>query len=428
MTSLSASLLPYLRPGPLAVFALGISSGFPIALILATLTLWLSELGISKGTIGLFAAVTTPYSLKFAWAPFVQNVRLPLFARWVGHRRAWLFLTQGLLFLAIIALGLSAPAQHISRTALFAVAVGFLSATQDIIIDAYRIEILDGRDQPAGASMITTGYRFGMLFSGAGTLLLAQSFNWPTAYVITAFLVSVGALAAVLIGEPDLPQVTKGQRGQSFLAWAWTTFLSPVVEFSRSQGLKVALLILAFLVLLKLGDAMAAIMTSPLLVDLGFTKPEIASANKLVGAAAGILGAAAAALTVNLLGMRSALFATSVFMMLSNLLFVALAQVGHSIPMLALTIGVENFSSALGGTVLVAYLSGLCDLRFTATQYALLSALTNVARAVLATPSGFVQEAVGWPVFFCISTAAALPGLLLLWLLIRSGGVAEVRQ
>lgn len=421
-------LAPYVRRRPLGILALGLASGFPLALVLATLTLWLSELGVSKGQIGLFAAVTLPYSLKFLWAPIVQAVRLPWLARGLGHRRAWLLLIGVGLMASIWQLGLSDPAQHLAVTAFWAVAVAVLSASQDIVIDAYRIEILTDSEQPAGATMITVGYRIGLLISGAGTLLLAEHFGWPAAYMLTALLVVIGWAAVWSMGEPVHPDATAASPAPALPSrFLQTAIIDPLVNFFRGQGATVALLIVAFLVLHKLGDAAAAIMTAPLLVDLGFSKPEIAFANKTVGAVAALVGSLLAAAVVYWLGLRWALLATSLLMMLTNLMFVVLAMAGHDVGLLALSIGLENFSSALGGTVLVVYLSQLCDLRYTATQYALLSALTNIARALLATPSGFVQEAVGWPVFFLLSTAAALPGILLLWLLIRAGGLAPAR-
>lgn len=421
-------LAPYVQRRPLGVLVLGVASGFPLALVLATLTLWLSELGVSKGAIGLFAAVTLPYSLKFLWAPVIQTVRLPVLGALLGHRRSWLLLVGLGLMAAIAGLGLSDPAANLGVTALWAVAVAALSATQDVVVDAYRIEILDPSEQAAGATMITVGYRLGLLLSGAGTLLLATAFGWPAAYVLTALLVMAGWAAALILGEPDHPPPPPLAAKPGAAAFLRLMLVEPLTSFFRGQGVVLAGLIVAFLVLHKLGDAAAAIMTAPLLVDLGFSKPEIAFANKTVGAVAALAGSGLAAAVVYWLGMRWALLSTSLFMMLSNLMFALLALMGHDVGLLALTIGIENFSSALGGTVLVAYLSQLCDLRYTATQYALLSALTNVARALLSTPSGFVQEAVGWPVFFLLSTLAAAPGLVLLWLLIRAGGLGLARR
>ncbi|RME61975.1 MAG: MFS transporter, partial [Alphaproteobacteria bacterium] len=352
---LLAVLMPYVQRRPLAVLALGVASGFPLALVLATLTLWLSELGVSKGAIGLFAAVTIPYSLKFLWAPVIQTVRLPYLGRWLGHRRSWLVLVGSALIYAVWRLGLSDPASHLGVTAFWAVAVATFSASQDIIVDAYRIEALTDEEQAAGATMITVGYRVGLLLTGAGTLLLASAFGWPAAYMISALLVLVGWVAAWVLGEPWHPPAADRGTGRRVADFLREMLVDPLASFFRGQGAVIAVLIVAFLVLHKLGDASAAIMTAPLLVDLGFSKPEIAFANKTVGALAALAGSGLAAAVIYWLGMRWALLATSLFMMVSNLMFTLLAVIGHDVALLALTIGIENFSSALGGTVLVAY-------------------------------------------------------------------------
>ena len=434
-TPLAAAAV-YLRPRLIAIFFLGISSGFPLTLLISTLGYWFAQEGISAGTIGLFSAMQTPYALKFLWSPLVDRVRLPLLARLVGQRRAWLLLSQALLAASIIALAGHDPTQSIERMALFAFLTAFMSATQDIVIDAYRIEILSARELGPGSAMIQFGYRTGNLIAGAGALLLAVHLGWPGTFALMAGLVLCGAIAALLAGEPARHDTEESfamqRRAEAFVrrraempglaarvgGWLYATVAGPFVEFLTRPS---AWLILAFVVIYKIGDAMGQVMMAPLLVDLNFTNEEIAWANKVVGFVALLVGTALGGGLAYAVGMFRALVITGIAMMVTNLMFAWLAIEGHVVWLLALSVGVENFASGMGLAVFVTYLSGLCNLAFTATQYALLSSLAVVGRTWLAAPSGFLAEAVGWAPFYVLSTLAAAPGLLLLWLLWRRG-------
>jgi len=436
VSAVLAAAAVYLRPRLIAIFFLGISSGFPLTLLISTLGYWFAQEGVSTGTIGLFSAMQTPYALKFLWSPLVDRVRLPGLARLVGQRRAWLLASQALLAGAIIALAGHDPTQAIERMAVFAFLTALMSATQDIVIDAYRIEILSPRELGPGSGMIQFGYRTGNLIAGAGALMLATTLGWPATFALMALLVLCGAIAALLAGEPPRhdPEGAEAAeaKAESYLArraplpglaeraaaWLYSAVVAPFVEFLSRRW---AVLILVFVVVYKIGDAMGQVMMAPLLVDLGFSNEEIAWANKMVGFVALILGTMLGGGLAYMVGMFRALLITGVAMMVTNLMFAWLATQGDAIWLLAVSVGFENFASGMGLAVFVTYLSGLCNLAFTATQYALLSSLASAGRTWLAAPSGFLADAVGWAPFYVLSTVAAVPGLILLWLLWRLG-------
>lgn len=424
------SFKPYLRPMPFVSFLLGISSGFPLTLLLATMTFWLSRVGIDKSTIGFAIGLTTPYTLKFLWAPLVDKLPLPILTRLFGQRRSWLFFIQALLFVALWRLGASDPATHIGTFALWAIIVAFLSATQDIVIDAYRIEILSDEEMPHGTAMNQFGYRTGNLIAGAGTIYLASvegaGFGWAAAYGLTAFCVLPAAIGALFAGPGRYVQRHAIAAGQSVGAWLKETIVNPFREFLGRQG---AFLILGFVLIYKIGDAMGQVMLAPMIVELGFSDTEYVAVNKFVGFAALIVGSAFGAPFIAWLGMGRALFVSGLMMMLSNFLFSLLALAGHSNGMLALAVGTENFTSGIGLTVFVTYLSGLSSLAYTATQFALLSSFAAVGRTWLSTPSGYLANALGWVGFWAITVLIALPGMILLWIMWRKGFVVEtIRQ
>jgi PAT family beta-lactamase induction signal transducer AmpG len=426
-----ATVAPYFHARPVAAFMLGISSGFPLTLLLATMTFWLSREGIDKSTIGFAIGLTTPYTLKFLWAPLVDKLPIPLLTRLLGQRRAWLFLVQALLFAALWQLGASDPARSLGLFAVWAIIVSFLSATQDIVIDAYRIEILSDEELPHGTAMNQFGYRTGNLLAGAGTIWLYSAddglgLGWALAYGLTGFLVLPAAIAALLVGPGRFVPRHAETMANGFGSWLKDTVLNPFREFFGRRG---ALLILLFVLIYKLGDAMGQIMLNPMIVELGFSDAEYIAANKLVGFWALIIGSALGAPFIAWLGMGRALLVSGVLMMITNLGFATLAAVGYAPYGLALTVGLENLTSGIGLTVFVTYLSGLSNLAYTATQFALLSSFAAVGRTWLAAPSGIAAEQLGWVGFYVLTTIVALPGLLLLWVMWRRGFVVEtVRQ
>ncbi|HEY5720395.1 MAG TPA: AmpG family muropeptide MFS transporter [Gammaproteobacteria bacterium] len=418
----------------LAVGFLGFSSGLPLALTFGTLTLWLAELGIDKTTIGLFALAGTPYTLKFLWAPLVDRVPLPWLTRRFGRRRGWMLATQVALMAGITLLGGSDPVAAPTLTALLALLVAFCSATQDIAIDADRVEILDERRYGAGAALVVLGYRIGMLASGAGALYAASFSDWGTAYAIMAALMAVGVVTVLLNPEPavaDSPEARaqaarvaafvaarpdlRGRAGRA-LAWLHGAVVAPFAEFLARPGW---LAVLGFVVLYKFGDALAGVMSGPFYVELGFSKIEIANVTKAFGLGATIAGGLLGGLLVSRHGIWRSLWACGLLQMLSNLMFVVQALAGHDLTVLTLTIGLENLAGGMGTAAFVAYLSSLCNVAYTATQYALLSSLAAFGRTLLSSSGGWLAVQLDWVGFFLLTTVAALPGLVLLWWLGR---------
>ncbi len=422
---------PYRRKMPFVAFLLGISSGFPLTLLLATMTFWLSRIGIDKSTIGFAIGLTTPYTLKFLWAPLVDKVRIPILSDAVGQRRAWLFSVQALLVFALWQLGSSNPTNdNIAPFAFWAIMVAFLSATQDIVIDAYRIEILTDEELAHGTAMNQFGYRTGNLLAGAGTVYLASTegfgAGWAMAYGLTSFLVLPAALGAIWAGAGTYDPSSARAAGQKFGAWLKETVVNPFREFLGRKG---AVLILLFVLIYKVGDAMGQGMLNPMIVELGFSDTEFIAINKFVGFAALIVGSALGGPFIAWLGMGRALWVSGLLMMFSNFLFAILATVGHSPLMLGLAVGTENLTSGIGLTVFVTYLSGLSNLAYTATQFALLSSFAAVGRTWMATPSGYLAEGLGWVGFWVFTVFIAIPGMVLLWVLWKRGFVVEsVRQ
>jgi len=400
----------------LAILVLGFASGLPLALTFGTLTFWLAEAGIEKGAIGLFALAGTAYGWKFVWAPLVDRLPLPGFTALLGRRRGWLLFFQLALIVSILALGASDPGHSIALTAVLAVVVAFFSASQDIVIDAYRVEILEERQQGAGAAVIVIGYRVAMLVSGAGALFIAEFFGWFAAYASMAALLLVGVATTLLTPEPAAgPQVAAAGPRPSPAQRLRATVIEPFAEFLRRNGLGTAVVILLFIMFYKLGDAMLGVMSNPFFVETGFSKDEVASVVKTFGFFATLGGGLLGGMLINARGIIPALWVCGILQMVSNLVFAAQAYVGHSVSFLALTIGVENLAGGMGTAAFVAYLSSLCNVHYTATQYALLTSFMAQTRTVLASGGGFIAESVDWISFFLLTTAAAAPAFVLLW-------------
>ena len=408
----------YLEPRVLVVLLLGFASGLPLLLTLSTLTFWLAEAKVDLASIGLFALVGLPYTWKFLWSPIIDRVPLPVLSRLFGRRRGWLLLVQCLLAAAIVALGASDPERGLVQMAVFATLVAFLSASQDIIIDAYRVELLDERQQGAGAAAIVIGYRLAMLLAGAGALVIAEFAGWFWAYASMAACLGLGIGTILLAPEPGAGAAATAVRAADGPAqWLKQAVVEPFADFFRRNGLSTALLILLFIMLYKLGDALLGTMTNPFYVDLGFTKPEVATIVKGYGLVATLLGGFLGGMVVNRRGIVAALWICGIIQMASNLIFVVQAWIGNDLAMLAVTISVENLAGGMGTAAFVAYLSSLCNLSYTATQYALLSSFMAQARTTLSAGGGFLAESMDWISFFLTTTAAAIPGLLLLlWL------------
>ncbi len=407
----------YLEPRILGILILGFASGLPLALTGGTLTMRLAEAGVQTAAIGFFAWVGLAYGWKFLWSPVVDRVPLPLLCRLLGRRRGWLLATQLVLAAAIVALGTADPAVGLGAVAALAVLVAFLSATQDIVIDAFRVELVSQDRQGAAAAVLVIGYRLAMFASGAGALLLAEWYGWELAYAAMAVLLL--AAVGVTLALPEPPPPPAGPPGSGALAHLQEAVVAPFAEFFDRNGVRGALTILLFVVLYKLGDALLGALTSPLYVGLGFAKSEVAAIVKSWGLVAVLVGGLLGGIVVRRLGLLPALWVCGVAQMLSNLAFLVLYWAGHDLLVLGITITVENLAGGMGTTAFVAYLSSLCNLRYTATQYALLSSLMAQARTFLAGFAGVFQTALGWPGFILLTTVAALPGLVLIRLLAR---------
>jgi MFS transporter, PAT family, beta-lactamase induction signal transducer AmpG len=413
----------------LAMAFLGFSSGVPFGILAEPLSAWLTESGVSLTGIGLFALVSLPYSLKFLFAPFIDRLPVPGWTTWLGRRRGWALLGQGVLLVAIAGMGLTDPGSRIMMTAAFAVAVAFASACQDVVIDAYRVEILDEQKLAAGAATVVFGWRIGQFAGGAGGLILADILPWSVVFLGLAALVVVGIVTILVNPEPAV-QVTEQSRdlqrqAESFLerkqhlprrlaeilAWLHAAAIGPLLEFTSRRGW---IAIVLFIMLYKFGDAVLGIMKVPFFLELGFTKTEIAEIVKVFGTAAILAGGFLGGILLARVGMFSGLLICGILMAVSNLMFVIQAWVGPDLAMLAVTIAVENITTGMGTAAFVAYLSSLCNVAYTATQYALLTSLMALSRTVLSSGAGWFAERLDWPGFFVFTTLAAIPGLLLL--------------
>jgi PAT family beta-lactamase induction signal transducer AmpG len=419
----------YLKPRVLIVMFLGFSSGLPLALSGATLLVWMRESGVDLGTIGLFALVGTPYTVKFLWAPLTDALDVPLLSHWLGLRRGWLVFTQILLMAAIVFLGSCNPATAPGLVALGALLVATASATQDLVVDAFRVESLPENEQAAGMASYVAAYRIGMLISTAGALFLVSGFQaygfdtqaaWRLGYVAMAALVLIGTITALVATEPE-------RSAQAEAAHAQQKPVARVAEaavgaFKDFLGYEMAIVMLAFVVLFKFTDALSGAMTAPFVIDLGFTRNEYAAIVKGVGLAALLAGGFAGGFIARAFPLATSLWIGGILQAVANLAFSALALAGTSTAMLAVAITVENFTSAIGTFMFVAYLSALCrNPLHTATQYALLTALAAVGRTYLSSGAGFIAESAGWVWFFVICALAGLPSLLLLAYLQRRG-------
>jgi len=447
----------YREPRVIAILLLGFSSGVPLALTAGTLAIWMAEVGVDLTTIGLFAVVATPYSLKFLWAPIVDRMPLPWLTRRLGRRRSWLLLTQVGLIGAIFILGGSDPVAAPFMTAFAALLVAFASASQDIVVDAFRIESLGEEQLGAGAAMYVFGYRLAMLVSGAGALFAASHVSWAETYTLMAALILVGvvttlvsrepvrrleasATAAVGLGRRTLDRMgIDSARMRAATDWVVDAVINPFAEFMTRRGW---IVILLFVVFFKFGDTLAGAMTNPFLVKIGFSKIEIAEIAKVFGFGATMAGLFLGGALINGAGIVRSLWVTGILQLVSNLMFAVQAAAGANLSMLAFTIGFENLASGMGTAAFIAYLSSLCNISYTATQYALLTSFMAVARTWLSAPSGWlvehvdwasaahglvgtlsgsVAEQINWIGFFLLTTVAALPGLALLaWVTSRT--------
>ena len=383
----------------LVAFLMGFSSGLPLLLTIGVLQAWMREKNIDLTWIGMITLVQLPYTWKFVWAPVMDRYTVPLF----GRRRGWLLISQLLLIFSIITLGYSDPVEHAVAMVVAAILVSFFSASQDIVIDAYRREDLADEELGIGSSMYIYGYRLGMLLAGGGGLILADHMPYSRVYLIMAACLIPGVMTTLLTPEPKINTAPPRTMKEAVL--------DPLVEyFSRNH----AVWILVFILLYKVGDTMASAITTPFYLDLGFSKTDIGAVVKVFGTGATLAGAFAGGLILLRLGINRSLWIFGALQALSTACFALLARIGFSIPALSAVIAFENLSSGMGTAAFVAFLASITNKKFTATQYALLTSLIGVPRTVASAVTGFLAKQIGWEGFFVVCTLAAVPGMLLL--------------
>lgn len=423
----------YLRGRVIGALFLGFSGGLPLLLVYSTLSAWLKEEGVSLTVIGLFSWASAAYALKFLWSPLVDHVRIPLLTRWLGRRRSWLIVSQFACAGAMVGLGGTDPGMDLWWTAMWAVVLAFASATQDIVIDAHRVESLDDSQQGAGAANYVLGYRIGMLAAGAGSLFIAEYAGWFWAYSAMAGLMGVGVIAAVILPEPDAKRrAGAAEHDAKVIAFVarvahlpgslagparriYEAVICPFADFTTRPHWVAVLL---FVALYKYGEALLGVMANPFYLDIGFSKQEIAAVSKLYGFAMTIAGGLIGGVMVMRLGIMRALLVAGAFQCVANLAFTAQALIGPDLAALAVTISIENLTAAMATSAFVAYIASLCNATYTATQFALLTSMMSAARIFFASGGGWLADHMDWAWYFFVTTLAAVPGLIiLLWLM-----------
>lgn len=383
----------------LSLLGLGFSSGLPLALTGSTLQAWLMTEKVDLSVIGLFSLVGLPYAVKVLWAPLMDRYCPP----WLGRRRGWILAMQMLLVAAILCMGHSAPASLPLLVAFCALCTAFLSASQDIAIDAYRADVLREKELGPGAATAVVGYRIAMLVSGAFALILSDYIPWRSVYTLIAVIMFLSAAFTFAAPEPEI----RVEPPKSLKEAVW----GPLAAYFKRSG---AIEMLVFIMVYKLGDAIAMAMTTPFLLDIGFTRTDVGTVNKVFGLLSTILGTLAGGAIVARIGINRSLWVFGFLQSLSNLSFTAVAVIGKSYPAMVAAVGIENLSGGMGNAAFIAFMMSLCDKRFTATQYALLTSFMAVSRIVAGVPTGLMAHVLGWAGFFSVSVLGAIPGLLLL--------------
>lgn len=411
-----------LQKNVLVILLLGFSSGLPFPLVYSTLSAWLSEAGLQLSTVSTFAWLGFAYSFKFVWAPIVDSIRLPGLTGLLGRRRAWMLLAQVSIGVSLLFLAKMDPTQNIGAFAAVALAVAFSSATQDIVIDAYRIESADSRMQGVLAAAYQYGYRIAMLVSMAGALALAEYASWSTTYMAMAGCMLIGVITTLVCHEPAEQIRQSLYAGKTALEkiviWFRTAVAMPFADFLKRYG-RFAIVLLLFISLYRISDYVLGILANPFYLEIGYTKVQIAAIAKVYGTWVTLLGVAAGAWAVLKLGVARCLFTATLLIASTNLFFAAMVIVGPEPWMLAVTITADNLAGGFSGTVLIAFLSSLTNLSFTATQYALLSSFMSMLGKFTAGYSGNVQESIGWLGFFLYAAALGIPAIILSFVVAR---------
>jgi PAT family beta-lactamase induction signal transducer AmpG len=432
----------YTHPRVVGMLSLGFSAGLPLLLVLGTLSFWLREAGIDRSTIGHLSWIGLAYGFKWMWSPLVDRLPLPLLTRLLGRRRAWLLLSQVSIVVALIGIASTDPLQNLTHTVFFALAVAFASATQDIALDAYRIEAVSLKLQGAMAATYQAGYRMAMILASAGALWIAAAVDpseatydyapWRTAYLAMAAFMAVGIITTLIIREPDVPvnrlisenedraraaiaHLNLSARLTQMLAWLYGAMVAPFRDFIVRHGAQ-ALLILALIAVYRISDVVMGVMSNPFYVDMGYSKDEVATVSKVYGVIMTIAGAAIGGVFIVKIGIMRTLFLGAVLSAATNLLFVWLAGRGHDVTGLIFTISADNLSAGIASSAFIAYLSGLTNSAYSATQYALFSSVMLLLPKFIAGFSGDFVDAYGYASFFTGTALLGLPVLVLVWL------------
>ena len=425
----------YRQPRVLGMICLGFSAGLPFLLVFSTLSAWLRDIGIARTTIGFFSWVGITYSIKFFWAPVIDRLPFAGLTTWLGKRRGWMLAAQITIVLGLAGMALTNPHTELTRLALFALLVAFGSATQDICVDAYRIEAVEKNMQGAMAATYVFGYRIALLVTGAGAFYIAEAWSWPTAYLVMAALMGIGIATTLIISEPvhvidentrkleeELEKSIGVQQKKNLpariIAWFSDAVASPFVEFFQRNG-ALAIVILLLVSTYKISDITMGVMANPFYLDLGFSKTDIANVTKIFGFFMTIAGAAAGGILVLRYGMLRPLLAGAVLIMTTNLLFVWLAVSEPGLVSLAIVISADNLGGGFATSAFIAYLSSLTNTAYTATQYALFSSLMTLPAKFIGGFSGLVVDSSGYASFFLYTGLLGLPAILLVLYLLR---------
>lgn len=436
------ALRVYTHPRVLGMLSLGFSAGLPLLLIMGTLSFWLREAGIDRATIGYLSWIGLAYSFKWLWSPLVDRLPLPLLTRWLGRRRAWLLLSQIIITCALMGMAVTDPAANLTHLVFFALAVAFASATQDIALDAYRIEAVAVELQGAMAATYQAGYRIAMILASAGVLWIAAAIDttvdtydhapWRFAYLVMAVSMAVGMITTLIIREPDVPysrlisdneKIARqaiahwqlSSRTRDLLVWLYGALIAPFRDFIVRHG-RQALLILGLIAIYRISDVVMGVMSNPFYVDMGYSKDEVATISKVYGVIMTIAGAAIGGVLTAKIGIMRTLFLGAVLSAATNLLFVWLAGRGHDVSGLVFTISADNLSAGIASSAFIAYLSGLTNSAYSATQYAIFSSVMLLLPKFIAGFSGQFVDAYGYESFFIATALLGLPVLILVWL------------
>jgi PAT family beta-lactamase induction signal transducer AmpG len=392
----------------LSIFLLGFSSGLPLALLAGTLQAWMAGLKVDLTLIGAFSLVGIPYNLKFLWAPFMDRFTVPFLPTSLGRRRGWIITCQGALMITIALMSLSDPLRSPALLAGIALAVAFCSASQDIVIDAYRTEILKPAEFGIGAAVANLGYRLAMLFSGAFALILSDYISWRAVYLFMAASFTIGLIASITAPREN-PSLSSKLAGVPY------SFQETVIEpFKDFFSRKKVLSLVAFIIFYKMDVVVAFALMTPFMLDMGFSKVDIGAVNKVFGLAATLLGTFVGGTWLSLVGIKRSLWIFGLLQGISGACFYLLARVGHNYPLMVAAIAAENFFSGMGSAAYMAFLMSLCNAKFTGTQYALLTSFMALTRTLSGAPTGWLAKTVGWENYFLVSILLMVPALILL--------------